>query len=119
MPSAFWLFKRELIESIGLLDEKIFYAPEDVDFCVRAWLKGWKIYFYSRAKVIHRAQEISRKKPFGRAALSHLKGLAYYFWKYGYALKQSPEAAHRAGCRSENGRALKARDQARARPRAH
>lgn len=83
--SAFWLFRRELMDSIGLLDEKIFYAPEDVDYCLRSWLGGWKVFFCGRTRVIHRAQEISRKKPFGRAAISHLMGLVYYFRKYGYA----------------------------------
>jgi GT2 family glycosyltransferase len=82
--SAFWLFRRELMDSIGLLDEKIFYAPEDVDYCLRSWLNGWKVLFCGRTKVIHRAQEISRKKPFGKAAWRHLFGLVYYFRKYGY-----------------------------------
>lgn len=84
--SAFWLFRRDLMEKIGLLDENIFYAPEDVDYCVRSWLNGRKVLFFPEAKVIHRAQEISRKKPFGKAALSHLNGLRYYFRKYGYVL---------------------------------
>ncbi|MGI9511227.1 MAG: glycosyltransferase, partial [Geminicoccaceae bacterium] len=32
--SAFWLMRRDLIGRIGPLDERIFYAPEDVDFCL-------------------------------------------------------------------------------------
>jgi len=35
--SAMWLLKRNIINDIGLLDEKIFYAPEDVDYCIRIW----------------------------------------------------------------------------------
>lgn len=84
--SAFWLFRRELLDEIGLLDENIFYAPEDVDFCLRTWLAGLKVLYCPSAKVIHRAQEITRKRPFSKAALSHLNGLAYYFRKHGYAI---------------------------------
>jgi GT2 family glycosyltransferase len=82
--SAFWLFRRDLMDAIGLLDEKIFYAPEDVDFCLRSWLGGFPVLFSDRVKVVHLAQEISRKKPFSRAAWRHLKGLAYFFRKHGY-----------------------------------
>lgn len=82
--SAFWLFRRELMESIGLLDERIFYAPEDVDYCLRSWLNGSPVLFCSGVKVIHLAQEISRKRPFSKSAVRHLLGLAYYFRKYGY-----------------------------------
>ena len=84
--SAFWLFRRELVERIGLLDENIFYAPEDVDFCLRTWLAGQQVLYCGCTRVIHRAQEISRKKPFGKAARSHLAGLIYFFRKYGYAI---------------------------------
>ncbi len=82
--SAFWLFRRELMEAIGLLDEKIFYAPEDVDYCLRSWLGGFPVLFSDRVKVVHLAQEISRKKPFSRAAWRHLQGLGYFFRKHGY-----------------------------------
>lgn len=41
--SAFWLFRWSLLEKVGLLDEKIFYAPEDVDFCLRIWNAGLRI----------------------------------------------------------------------------
>lgn len=82
--SAFWLFHRDLIGTIGLLDENIFYAPEDVDFCLRTWLSGSPVLFCSGTTVIHNAQEISRKKPFSKSGFMHLQGLYYYFRKYGY-----------------------------------
>jgi GT2 family glycosyltransferase len=85
--SAFWLFNRELLGSIGYLDEKIFYAPEDVDFCLRSWLGGHAVLFCSDVKVVHLAQEISRKKPFSKSARRHLAGLAYFFMKYGYCFR--------------------------------
>ena len=85
--SAFWLFKRGLMDAIGLLDEKIFYAPEDVDYCLRSWLGGYPVLFCSEVKVVHLAQEISRKKPFSKSARRHVQGLVYFFRKYGYCFR--------------------------------
>ena len=82
--SAFWLLKREVIKNVGLLDEKIFYAPEDVDYCFRIWQAGYKIVFVPTCEVVHDAQEISRGFQFNRAFREHLKGLIYYFVKHRY-----------------------------------
>lgn len=82
--SAFWLLRRNLIDLTGYLDENIFYAPEDVDFCIRVWLIGKKVVFYPHFEIIHYAQQISHKMPFNKISRSHLKGLIYYFRKYHY-----------------------------------
>ena len=80
--SAAWMVNREAINDIGLLDENIFYAPEDVDYCLRMWLKGWKVVCNPLASVIHHTQRKTYKDP--KIAWEHLKGLFYYFQKYGY-----------------------------------
>lgn len=82
--SACWLLRRELLEVVGLLDENIFYSPEDVDYCVRVWLAGYRIVYEPAATVIHDAQELSRGKKIGKFKLKHAEGLGYYFRKHGY-----------------------------------
>lgn len=82
--SAFWLFKREILHKVGLLDEKIFYSPEDVDYCLRIWQAGLKILYVPAVSVIHHTQEISRGFKFNRAKISHVQGLFYLFVKHGY-----------------------------------
>jgi PEP-CTERM/exosortase A-associated glycosyltransferase len=85
--SAFWLFKREILAETGYLDERIFYSPEDVDFCLRVWNAGYKIIYVPAVNIIHHTQEISRGFKFTRAKLSHIKGLCYLFYKHRYFLK--------------------------------
>lgn len=84
--SALWLFRRSLLEEVGLLDERIFYSPEDVDFCLRTWKAGYKVVYDPRVKAVHDAQELSRRKKLNGFATRHAKGLAYLFWKHGYFL---------------------------------
>jgi GT2 family glycosyltransferase len=83
--SAFWLMRRDLFDLTGPLDERIFYAPEDVDFCLRVWLKGRRVVYRPDLDVIHDAKERSRSLKGLLFAWRHLQGLLYYFKKHGYA----------------------------------
>jgi len=80
--SAAWMVNREAVNDIGFFDENIFYAPEDVDYCLRIWLKGWKVIYNPLASVVHHTQRKSYRD--FKIAWHHLKGLFYYFRKYNY-----------------------------------
>ena len=91
--SAFWLMRRSTLQTVGFLDERIFYAPEDVDYCLRVWKSGFCILYVPAVSVIHHTQEISRGFKINRAKLSHIKGLAYYFVKHRYLFRR-PAFSH-------------------------
>lgn len=91
--SAFWMMPSDLIDRIGLLDEAIFYAPEDVDYCLRAALAGRRVVYLPEVTATHHAQEISRRRIFSRSFREHLKGLAYFWRKHGFVL--SPAGVYR------------------------
>ena len=82
--SAFWLFRRTLLDTVGLLDEKIFYSPEDVDYCLRIWKAGYGIVYFPGCSVVHHSQEISRGWKINKAKFHHLAGLFYFFRKHRY-----------------------------------
>lgn len=84
LMSACWVIKVEVINKIGLLDEKIFYAPEDVEFCLRAWINGYNVLYDKNVEIIHEWQRISRKKLISKHNWEHIKGLIYLFFKYKY-----------------------------------
>jgi len=84
--SAAWMIKREVFEEVGLFDKNIFYSPEDVDFCLRMWMKNWKVLYNPSAKVIHHAQRISYRRL--NFAWTHFIGLCYYFRKHKYLLNR-------------------------------
>jgi GT2 family glycosyltransferase len=79
---AFMFVRRSVLEKIGFFDEQYFIWFEEVDFCRRAKLAGYKIIFWKGAKIIHHggksfAQRMTLKKQFWffRSALR-------YFIKY-------------------------------------
>ncbi len=82
--SALWVMKADIVRKVGFLDENIFYAPEDVDYCLRIWKAGYKILYDPGVEAIHHTQEISRGFRFNQAFFNHIKGLVYYFHKHNY-----------------------------------
>ncbi len=47
------IIKREVFTQIGLLDDKIFLDHEDIDFCIRARIAGWRVVFCPSSVVYH------------------------------------------------------------------
>jgi GT2 family glycosyltransferase/glycosyltransferase involved in cell wall biosynthesis len=45
--------RRELIERVGLLDERYPMAYEDVDWCLRAWQAGYRVRYFPIARLVH------------------------------------------------------------------
>jgi len=82
--SAAWFLKRELFDRVGYLDERIFYAPEDAEFCARCMKYGYSIWYFPEVKVIHDCQRLTKRKPFSLLAFDHFKGLLYFWKKYGF-----------------------------------
>jgi GT2 family glycosyltransferase len=87
LMSACWLFPKALLGEAGYLDEKIFYAPEDAEYCLRVWKAGRQVVFCPGARILHHWQRLSRKKRFSRINWEHLKGLAHLFWKHRYCFR--------------------------------
>ena len=85
--AAVWAFRSKMLEEVGFLDENIFYAPEDVDYCYRTWKAGYKVIYDPRIVCVHHTQELSRGYKINKSTLEHIKGLFYYFKKHGYIFK--------------------------------
>ncbi len=63
-PGTSLLIKRQVLEKIGLFDERYFLFYEDVDLCVRARRAGFKIAFAPKAKIWHKVgSTVGEKNP--------------------------------------------------------
>lgn len=81
--SACWFLPQRIIDSVGYLDENIFYSPEDLDYCVRVRKSHLKSLYWPDFVVFHDTQQITHRKPFSKVSRSHFWGLVYYFRKHG------------------------------------
>jgi GT2 family glycosyltransferase len=98
--SACWFLKRNLLDQVGMLDEKIFYSPEDVDFCLRVRKAGRRIVYYPHAEVLHYTQQITHKAVISRLSLSFLIDLIYYHLKHRYLLAPKIQGSTEGNLRS-------------------
>jgi len=82
------MIRRQAMEQVGIYDERIFYGPEDVDYCLRMWKAGWRVLYNPDAVTVHLERRITRKRPWrNRLFWIHLKGLIWYFWKHRYLFR--------------------------------
>ncbi len=65
------MIRREAMEAVGPLSEEAFMFLEDLDYCYRMRQKGWKIYFYPDAEIIHQGQQSTRH------VLPRIRALSY------------------------------------------
>jgi len=75
---AFLLIRREVIERIGLLDERFFMYCEDEDWCWRAKQAGWRVVYYPAAVVRHSRGSSTSKHPFRMAYHLHRSYFLYH-----------------------------------------
>jgi GT2 family glycosyltransferase len=78
MAGACFCMRRETVREVGLFDDRYYFGFEDVDWCWRAKLAGWRIAFCPDARIIHKVRRVSAKG-WNRMALEHLKS-GLRFW---------------------------------------
>lgn len=78
---CFSFVRREAFEGVGLLDEGLFMYGDDVDWCRRAWNKGWQVVFYPGAASIHDKGKTTAPYPV-RFAVAQQRSVLHYWKKH-------------------------------------
>lgn len=76
------LFTREAQEAAGEIDRRIWFGPDDVDWCLRIREAGFKIAYDPDATVVHDYRRSSARRPLSVMAVRHLAGFAWFQWKW-------------------------------------
>jgi len=85
LAGACWIMRRKLIDKIGYFDERFFPCQwEDIDYCMRVRLGGYKIIYNGNIEIIHR--HLFRKGESGRYAANYNK----YIKKWEHFLDRFP-----------------------------
>ncbi|MGN6091341.1 MAG: glycosyltransferase family 2 protein [Luteibacter jiangsuensis] len=80
-------FTKDVAALLMGYDDRIFFGPEDAEFCVRTKKLGLRNYYSRRISVIHDYKRRTRK--FSKLTLKHLAGFAYMLRKHGGVYRYS------------------------------
>ncbi len=75
-----FIARADMLRKIGLFDEKFFMYYEDVDFCFRAQLAGYKVRYTPKAIAYHKLSASTNKVP-GLAVYNTFKNLPMLYVK--------------------------------------
>jgi GT2 family glycosyltransferase len=81
VSGACMLIRRSALNDVGLMDDRFYMYWEDVDWCRRMWMNGWKIVYYPKAGIVHFVGGSSNKRPIKSMYEFH-KSCYRYFVKY-------------------------------------
>jgi len=81
ISGACMLVRRTAIDQVGLFDEGYFMHCEDLDWCMRFRLAGWRVLFVPDAVVMHEKGVSSRSRPVFVEWHKH-RGMARYYRKF-------------------------------------
>ncbi|MBP9687184.1 glycosyltransferase family 2 protein [Candidatus Woesebacteria bacterium] len=81
VTGAFFMIKRQVIDSIGGLDPEYFMYVEEMDFCFRAKQKGFDVYFDPTDSIIHYGQGSGANT---NALFMELKNIVLFYKKHHY-----------------------------------
>lgn len=73
ISGALMLMKRNLLNEIGVFDEKFFLYKEEEDFCLRARQKGFKIIYNPTIKVKHIGSVVASKSKYMQNSQEYFK----------------------------------------------
>jgi GT2 family glycosyltransferase len=76
--SCYMFISRELLQKVGLLDERFFFGWEDADICVRAVRNGYRVVYVPNSKIWHKGWGVTKKR--------RLQGLPLYYATRGYLI---------------------------------
>lgn len=77
---AAMLMRTEALEQAGILDEAFFMYGEDLDLALRIKQKGWNVYYYPQATILHYKRESSRRSK--KAQVEFYRAMYIFYEKH-------------------------------------
>lgn len=79
-----FLSRKEVLEMVGLFDEKIFLFYDDTDLFFRLRRRGWKVYYLPELAIVHlHGKSVSYISPVQKELLIRKSSLIYFRNRYG------------------------------------
>jgi|SRR5215472_1108665 len=78
----FWMTRREALDKVGLLDERLFMYGDDLDWSKRFRDAGWRVVFFPEAESIHYGGGTTARAPVRFSV--EMQRADFQYWKKNY-----------------------------------
>lgn len=97
VSSAVMAVRREALEQVGLLDERIFVYMDDVDLCARVGARGWQVVYAADTTAVHFMGSSTRRVT-GRVSPEAVRALnRWYVRRHGHGAGVALRAVEAVG----------------------
>jgi N-acetylglucosaminyl-diphospho-decaprenol L-rhamnosyltransferase len=79
---AFMLCRVDAVRQVGLLDEGYWLYMEDLDWCRRFWLAGWKVFYEPAGVALHVKGGSSGSRRAPRQEIAFHRGMARFYRRF-------------------------------------
>lgn len=76
------MIRREVLETVGPLDEGFFLYVEDIDWAKRIHQAGWQVFYVPTAQIVHHHIAVSDKRFLSRYMWLHFQSMLRYVRKH-------------------------------------
>ena len=76
------MFSARAQAAAGEIDRRMWFGPDDADWCFTIRRAGFAVLYAPEATVVHDYRRSSATSPISRMALRHLRGFAHFQWKW-------------------------------------
>lgn len=81
---ACMLVRKEVVRSIGVLDEAYFMYSEEIDWCFRIKRGGWQIHYYPASEIFHIGGASASMNSLRQLSLLYQNKILFFSKNYGY-----------------------------------
>jgi N-acetylglucosaminyl-diphospho-decaprenol L-rhamnosyltransferase len=81
VEGAYLMARREAVDQVGGLDERIFMYAEEVDWCYRFAQAGWEVWYLPDVAIVHYGGQSSKQRQ-GRMEAELYRSRVYFFHKH-------------------------------------
>lgn len=79
---AFMMVRRSALEAVGPLDEGYWLYMEDLDWCRRFWIAGWKVFYEPAGVALHVKGGSSGKRRALRQEIAFHRGMGRFYRRF-------------------------------------
>ena len=89
------MIRRDVLESIGLLDEAYYTYFDDIDYCFVARTRGWPTWYVPESRIVHLVGKTTKVTD---RSIGHPRAPAYYYAARRRFLTKNLHPLHAAAC---------------------